>query len=59
MNIVAVTEIWLKHDEMQSNLADILPPGYSFFHEPRADQRTGGRVGIPANCSALVSSTRQ
>ena len=24
----------------------ISPPGYSFFHEPCADQRTGGGVGI-------------
>ena len=27
-------------------MADISPPGYSFFHEPRADQRAGGGVGI-------------
>ena len=35
-----MTETWLKHA-----IADISPPGYSFFHEPRADQRTGGGVG--------------
>ena len=45
LDIVAVTETWLKHDETKSTIADISPPGYSFFHEPRADQRAGG-VGI-------------
>ena len=43
---MAVTETWLKHDETKSTIADISPPGYSFFHELRADQRTGGGVGI-------------
>ena len=37
LDIVAVTETWLKHDETKSTIADISPPGYSFFHEPRAD----------------------
>ena len=43
LDIVAVTETWLKHDETKSAIADISPPGYSFFHEP---QRAGGGVGI-------------
>ena len=44
---MAVTETWLKHDETKSMIADISPPGYSFFHEPCADQRAGGGgVGI-------------
>ena len=43
LDIVAVTETWLKHDETKSTIDDISPPGYSFFHEPRADQRTGVR----------------
>ena len=46
LDIVAVTETWLKHDETKSTIADISPPGYSFFHEPRADQWAGGGVGI-------------
>ena len=46
LDIVAVTETWLKHDETKSTISDISPPGYSFFHEPRADQRAGGGVGI-------------
>ena len=41
-----MTETWLKHDETQSTIADISPPGYSFFHEPRADQGAGRDVGI-------------
>ena len=41
-----MTETGLKHDKTQSSIADISPPGCSFFHEPRADQRTGGGVGI-------------
>ena len=46
-DIVAVTKTWLKHDETKSTIADISPPGYSFFHECRADQRAGGGgVGI-------------
>ena len=46
LDIVAVTETGLKHDKTQSSIADISPPGCSLFHEPRADQRTGGGVGI-------------
>ena len=46
LDIVAVTETWLKHDETKSTIADISPPGYSFFNESRADQRAGGGVGI-------------
>ena len=37
LDIVAVIETWLKHDETKSAIADISPPGYSFFPEPRAD----------------------
>ena len=33
-------------DETKSAIADIAPPGCSFFHEPRADQRAGRGVGI-------------
>ena len=46
LDIVAVRETWLKHDETKSTIADISPPGYSFCHEPRAGQRAGGGVGI-------------
>ena len=46
LDIVAVTETWLKHDETNSTIADISPPGYLFFHEPRADQRAKGGEGI-------------
>ena len=42
-----MTETGLKHDKTQSSIADISPPGCSFFQEPRADQRTGQGVGIP------------
>ena len=49
VDIMAVTEKWLKHDETQSTIADISPAGFLLFHEPRADQRTGGGVGIPVN----------
>ena len=46
LDIVAMTETWLKHDETKSTIPHISPPGYSFFHEPRADQRTGRGVCI-------------
>ena len=46
LDIVVVTETWLKHDDTQSMIAYISPPGYSFFYEPRTDQRAGGGVGI-------------
>ena len=41
-----MTDTWLKHDTTKSTIADISPPGYSFSHEPRTDQRAGGGVGI-------------
>ena len=31
LDIVAVTETWSKHDETKSTIANISPPGYSFF----------------------------
>ena len=46
LDIVAVTETWLKHDETKSTIPNISPLSYLFFHEPRADQRAGGGVGI-------------
>ena len=46
LDIVAVTETLLKHDEMKSTTADIPPPGYSFLNEPSTDQRAGEGVGI-------------
>ena len=46
LDIVAVTETWLKHDETKSTIANISPLSYLFFHEPRADQRAGGGIGI-------------
>ena len=41
MDIVAVTETWLKHDETKSTIADISPPGYSFFS--RTSRRSAGK----------------
>ena len=41
-----MAEIWLKHDETKSTIADISSPGYSIFHKPHADQRAGGGIGI-------------
>ena len=41
LDIVAVTETWLKHDETKSTIADISPPGYSFFS--RTSRRSAGR----------------
>ena len=58
LDIVAVTETGLKHDETQSSIADISPPGCSFFHEPRADQRTGGGVGILVSDQLTVIKNR-
>ena len=46
LDIVVVTETGLKHDKTQSSIADISPSGCSFYHEPRANQRTGGGVCI-------------
>ena len=58
LDIVAVTETGLKHDKTQSSIADISPPGCSFFHEPRADQRTGGGVGILVSDQLTVIKNR-
>ena len=41
-----MAETWIKHNETKSTIADISPPGYLFFHEPCADQWTGGGVGL-------------
>ena len=46
LDIVAVTVTGLKHDKTQSSIADISPPGCSFFHEPRVDQPAVRGVGI-------------
>ena len=43
---LAVTETGIKHDKALSTIADISPPGCSFFREPRANQRAGRGVGI-------------
>ena len=39
--IVAVTKTWVKHDETKSTIADISPPGYSFFS--RTSRRSASR----------------
>ena len=55
---MAMTETGLKHDKTQSSIADISPPACSFIHEPRADQRTGGGVGILVSDQLTVIKNR-
>ena len=46
MNVRSIKPKTAPFSEYVMNMYDISPPGYSFFYEPRADQRAGGGVGI-------------
>ena len=42
INILAVTETWLRPHETEACIVDISPPGYTFHHRPRPVGRRSG-----------------
>ena len=46
LDVVAVTETWLKKNYTKAAIADIAPPGYHFHHQPRSNEKVGGEVGV-------------
>ena len=46
IDILALTETWLRPHDTAACIADISPPGYTFHHRPRPVRRRGG-VGFP------------
>ena len=44
-DLIAVTETWLRPEDMESFISSITPPGYKFTHEPR-NIKKGGGVGF-------------
>ena len=42
IDILAVTETWLRPHDTDACIADISPPGYTFHHRPRPVGRCGG-----------------
>ena len=42
INILAITETWLKPSDTLSCLSDLTPPGFSLLHKPRTHGRGGG-----------------
>lgn len=42
VDIICLTENWLRPDSDQSVLSELTPYGYSVFQKPRHDQRGGG-----------------
>ena len=45
LDILAVTETWLRANDTSAFLSDLTPPGFSFLHVPRHG-RPGGGVGL-------------
>ena len=54
LDVVAITEMWLKANETSAALADMTPQGYSLIHEPRRGKQGGG-VAIMTNNKFDVS----
>ena len=48
LDVVAITETWLKAKETSAAFADITPRGYNLIHEPRRGKQGGG-VAIMTN----------
>ena len=46
LDVVAVTETWLKRNDTKAVIADIALPGYHFYHQPRSNKKVGGGVGV-------------
>ena len=42
IDILAITETWLKPSDTLSCLSDLTPPGFSLLHKPRTRGRGGG-----------------
>ena len=57
LDVVAITETWLKAKETSAALADITPQGYSLIHKPRRGKQGGG-VAIMTNNKFDVSSCK-
>lgn len=45
VDLLGITETWLSTRETSADLAEMTPPGFSFFQTPRT-QRRGGGVGL-------------
>ena len=54
LDVVAITETWLKAKETSASLANITPQGSSLIHEPRRGKHGGG-VAIMTNNKFDVS----
>ena len=45
IDLLGITETWLTMKETSTDLADMTPEGFSFFHKPRT-RRRGEGVGL-------------
>ena len=57
LDVVAITETWLKAKETSTALADITPQGYSLIHKPRRGKQGGGVAIIMTNNKFDVTPT--
>ena len=58
MDLCAVTETWLKPDDMV-HPREVTPPGYDILSQPRTDGRQGGGVTLVYNSSIKVHNITQ
>ena len=58
INLCAVTEIWLKPDDMVLQ-REVTPPGYNILSQPRSVGRQGGGVALVCNSSLKVHHITQ
>ena len=54
MDVLSLTETWLKSDNGDDVLLAVCPPGYAALHNPRTEGRGGG-VAVPHRTSVRVS----
>ena len=50
IDLLGITETWLTARETSADLAEVTPPGFSFFQIPRAKRRGGGSWPVRLVC---------
>ena len=46
VDMCGITETWLKHDDIDTNVKEIPPPGYKILSTPRKTNQTGGGITL-------------
>ena len=58
IDVRAITEMWIKKDDIEMITKEIPPPGYNILSQPHMDGRSGGELGVVYKDYTTISSNK-